>query len=261
MKKAAFIIGCLFLPAVVNAGWMIESKSSDGDSRKTNIEGNLLCDESAGGRTIIHMNSRQITVADNKSRTYATSTLDEIKKSIEQSQAIFEKTIEENMKNLPPDQQASYRQMMGSKDAKKPDLKIQQAGSEKIAGFNSSKYQVFSNGKMIEEIWTSSEAPFFSAGFGDAMASTAIDVGGMSYKSDQKYLEIMKSGYPLKQRTLDTMGIEGMHAAAEMPANWSTEEVKTIQKMDVEKYLTVPSGYKKKPYMEFMQSEYSGSDN
>ena len=38
-----------------------------------------------------------------------------------------------------------------------------------------------------------------------------------------------------------------------MPENWTTEEVKSIQKMDVTKYVNVPSGYKKLTYMEFMQ--------
>lgn len=253
MKKTAFIVAGILFPAMVNAGWMVESRSSDGDSRKTYIEGDLLCDESDGDHTIIDMKSRQIAFVNHKSKTYASSTMDELKKGVAASRELLDKTMAENMKNMPPEQQASYKQMMGSRDAKKPDVKIQKSGVEKVAGFNASKYQIYTNNKLVEEIWTSSDVPFFSGGFGASMSETATGIGGSGYTSDKGYLEIMKSGYPLKQRTLDTMGMEGMPAVPGMQENWTTEEVKSIQKMDVTKYVNVPSGYRKLTYMEFMQ--------
>lgn len=117
---------------MVNAGWMVESRSSDGDSRKTYIEGDLLCDESDGDHTIIDMKSRQIAFVNHKSKTYASSTMDELKKGVAASRELLDKTMSENMKNMSPEQQASYKQMMGSRDAKKPDVKYRNQVLKKL---------------------------------------------------------------------------------------------------------------------------------
>lgn len=254
MKKTCFVFAAaLIFPTLASAGWMVDTKSSDGEARKTYIEGSILCEETDGDYVIIDMKSKQITIVNNKTKTYATSTVDEMKKMTTDFKAQADKSMAEALKTMSPEQQAAYKKMMGSSDAKKPSVKVQKKNDEKIAGFSSTKYEVMSDNKLVEEVWVSSEVPFFDGDFkqnADLMAEAASGMAGGDYTSDKAYLELMKSGYPLKQRSLSSAEMPNMPG---MPESWNTEEVKSIQKMDVVKYITVPAGYKKNSYMDMMQ--------
>lgn len=258
MKKFALIImaACVF-PGLANAGWMIDTKTSDGDARKTYIEGSTICEETDGDYAIIDMKTKQITMVDNKNKTYATATLDEMKKMTADFKAQADKAMADAMKNMPPEQQAAYKNMMGTKDSKKPAVKVQKMNEEKIAGFKSTKYQVFSDNKLVEEFWISSELPFFDNEFkqnSELVAEAAASMAGIEHSSDKAYIDAMKTGYPVKQRMLSSAGMPNMPG---MPENWSTEEVKSVNKMDVTKFITVPSGYKKNSYTDMMQPQVS----
>lgn len=251
MKKIVLVAAGLAFPVLANAGWMIETKSSDGDNRKTYIDGAVLCEDSTDDYTIIDMKSGQFTLVNHKAKTYAVSSVDEMKKTADAFKAQSEKAMADNMKNVPPEQQAAYKKMMGIDDGKKADVKVNKVSDEKIAGFNATKYQVLSDGKLVEEVWVSSEVPFFDSDFkkySATLADTMSDVGGKDYTDDKAYVDLMKSGYPVKQRTVTDMGMMGM------PDGWITEEVKSVQKMDVSKFVTVPAGYKKNSYSDVTSS-------
>jgi len=255
MKKIALIIAAVFVfPALASAGWMIDSKSSDGEARKTYIDGSILCESTHGDYSIIDMKTRQITIVNNKTKAYATATLDEIKKMAADFRHQTEKAMSEALKSMPAEQQAAYKKMIGSTDANKSVVKVQKISEEKIAGFNSAKYHVLSDNKLVEEIWISEEVPFFDNEFkqnADIMAEAASGIGGIDHTSSKAYLDLMKNGYPVKQRSLLPSEMSNIPGMAE---NWTTEEVKSIQKMDVTRFITVPAGYKKNSYAELMQT-------
>jgi len=264
MKKFALILTAGFVfPALANAGWMIDSKSSDGDNRKTYIEGAVLCDETEGDYTIIDMKSGQLTVVNHKAKTYAVSSVDEMKKNADAFKVQTEKAMADNMKNVPPEQQAAYKKMMGMDDGKTADVKIKKIGDEKVAGFNATKYQVLSDNTLVEEVWVSSDVPFFNDDFkkySGSLSEAMSGMGGKDYTDDKAYVDLMKTGYPVKQRTINDMNMMGMPSAPGMPDNWLTEEVKSVKQMDVTKNITVPAGYKKNSYMDLVKSMDSDND-
>lgn len=256
MKKTAFVVAGLLIPVIANAGWMVETKSSDGDNRKTYIDGATLCEDTEGDYTIIDMKTGQFTLVNHKAKTYAVSSVDEMKKTADAFKVQSEKAMLENMKDVPPEYRDAYKKQMGLDEGKKADVKIKKVGDEKAAGFNATKYQVLSDNKLVEEVWISSDVPFFDADFkkySATLSETMSGFGGKDYTDDKAYVDLMKSGYPVKQRTINDMGMMGMPSAPGMPESWLTEEVKSVQKMDVTKFITVPAGYKKNSYADLVK--------
>jgi hypothetical protein len=73
--------------------------------------------------------------------------------------------MEKQLSQLPPDKRAQMEEMMRSQGMSLPgsstkpkNLDLQKPGKdESIAGYKSVKYEVYGDGKLIEEIWTSNE--------------------------------------------------------------------------------------------------------
>lgn len=135
---------------------------------------------------IFDLGSNNITLVNNENKVYIYLTMEQHLKSFE---AMMQQTKE------------------GEQEKKK--LTLEKSGeSMKIAGFNTTKYSIFENGKLATEYWVSNEPGFNKEINFEKMAKLMNDVknisqnvGGSASISDQEYQifrEIYQSGYPLK---------------------------------------------------------------
>ena len=122
----------------------------------------------------------------------------------------------------------------------------------KIAGYNTTKYSIFENGKLATEYWVSSEPGFNNEINFEKMAKLMNDVknisqtvGGSASISDQEYQifrEIYQNGYPLK--TI-------YHSEDDSPV--VIEEILSVKSKDLPaSEFMPPSGYQKITYQDII---------
>ncbi len=200
-KTAFFIISSIFftifmvLPNVAYSGLIMEQVVyEEGSSNKQQstlyVQDNKLKQVDKGDRNqptvIFDLGASNITLVNNENKVYIHLTMEEHLKSFE---AMMKQTKE------------------GEQAAKKLTLEKSDE-SVKIAGYNTTKYTIFENGKLATEYWVSNEPGFNNEINFEKMAKLMNDVknisqtvGGSASISDQEYQifrEIYQNGYPLK---------------------------------------------------------------
>lgn len=135
---------------------------------------------------IFDLAANNITLVNNENQVYILLTMEQHLKSFE---AMMQQTKE------------------GEKQQKQLTLEKSDE-TMKIAGYNTTKYSIFENGKLATEYWVSNEPGFNNEINFEKMAKLMNDVknisqnvGGSASISDQEYQifrEIYQNGYPLK---------------------------------------------------------------
>jgi len=182
---------------------------------------------------IFDLGSSYITLVNNENKVYIHLTIDEHLKSFK---AMMQQTKEgeETDKNL---------------TLEKSDE------SMKIAGYNTTKYTIFENGKLATEYWVSSEPGFNDEINFEKMAKLMNDVknisqtvGGSASISDKEYQifrEIYQNGYPLK--TI-------YHTEDGSPA--VIEEILSVKSKGLPaSEFEPPAGYKKITYQDILNQQ------
>ena len=189
MRLAVVLLGMLAATTTpASAGWVIDQVmrggGNDKDRQQLYLQANRLKTvvmegSAATNAVVMDLDAQTITHIDYKQRAYTTATAAEYAAMMRQG---FEKMgeamgqmqgqmkeLEEQLKNLPPEQrrqiEAMMRQAQGAQQrpagpAVKPEdcvpdkIDVKPTGKNMtVAGYAASGYQIFTNGKLDSEVW------------------------------------------------------------------------------------------------------------
>lgn len=219
-----------------------------------------------GGKELIvfDLNTNEMTQIDNEKKRYFVAKPEEIFKTTQDAMAKMRAQMEEQMSKLPPEQRAKMEEMMKSHGINQPgaskpeNLVLKTTGiTENIAGYKSQKFEVYRDGKLKHEIWTSKDVvpsdeldPKKMANYMkemEQMASKAKESAGGSAAIGEEtkvYNQIFETGFPM--RSVD-------HFAG---SSGYTEEVVKVTQADIpDKEFQPPAGFKKVTLEQMMSLE------
>ena len=246
------VIACFSL--VARAGTVIQQEGGEIGSNKPKSKITLYLDagklrvdtQDSGNQSIMIFDASKqvmwmISPAENTYREMDKAQIDamgqQMSKAMEQMQA--------QMANMPPEQRKMMEDMMKGKmgamggASAKPTISLKELGSEKVGSYNTTHYEMLTNGERTQEIWA---APFDQAKLSPADFKTFQDMskffesitrnvpsGSYSFSS----MEQLK-GFPVK--TVQYNGGKPSH-------EWSMVSVE--QKSIDGSLFTLPAGVKK----------------
>jgi hypothetical protein len=188
VRLSVVALGILVMVTPAWAGWIIDEVirgSSDNQQQRMFLQSNRLKTVTLEGNRVVQavvmdLEAQTITQIDYTERAYTTGTAKEYAEMMRQSlQAVGEqmggqmqaqlKEMEEQLKQLPPEQRRQIEALMKSaqegaqKSPAKPlrpedcapdKVEIKRTGKNlTVAGYESTSYQIFSNGKLDSEVW------------------------------------------------------------------------------------------------------------
>jgi len=226
------------LPA--RAGWLEVAR----DSGTMSISGPLIKvvpGDNSGIWTIMDMNKGIVTMVDEGKRTY---TLIDPEKFC----ATVTTMMGDMMAGMTPQQRAMMKQMMGGGAAPKhtPVVKVMNMGSGgKVAGYNTTKYNVIVDGRPYKDVWLATNAPIMhdmknfidkSSKMSAKMENCSKMAPGMnrgpSPEVGKEYAKLDKKGWPMKELDRRTHKV--------------TKEVQRLERKTFPaSTFRVPAGYKK----------------
>ncbi len=222
--------------AAAQAGWMMVDKNgettllSNGKMKTTWTDGGLIVDKE--GNITFYSSSKKI---------YGSGTLEELCSGVKNM-------VDQFMKNIPPEQMAMMKEMMGKEKASKAKITIVEAGDGgKVAGMKTTKYKILKNGELYKESWITREEKLMKEykTMIDLLTKfegcTKTEFTQDSVDNAPEYLELLENGIEFKSviHELGTTNTESEVIEA---------TIKDIPKSEFE----APAGYKKVGLMEVM---------
>jgi uncharacterized protein DUF4412 len=244
-----------------------EKGSSEKDKGTIYISKNKVKFVQNGGEEVIifDLNTSEMTQIDTQKKTYFVAKPEEIFKATQDVMAKAKAQMEEQLSKLPPEQRAKMEEMMkshgmGKPGASKPeDITLKTPGTiENIAGYKSEKFEVYRNGKLSEEIWTSKDVVPGNEFDSKKMANYMKEMEQMASKANpykestgsgldegaKIYNQIYETGFPMRSVDYSSTG------------SASIEEIVSVAKADIaDKEFQAPAGYKKVTLQQMMSSE------
>ena len=182
---ALALLGATTAATPASAGWVIDQvmrgRGSDKDVQRLFLQSNRLKTVSMQGTAVsqavvMDLDAQTITQIDYKERAYTTATAREYADLMRQG---FEKMgeamgqmqsqmkeLEEQLKNLPPEQRSQIEAMIKQQAAARPapgakreecapdKLDVKRTGKTmSVAGYDATSYEVFANGVLDSEVW------------------------------------------------------------------------------------------------------------
>jgi hypothetical protein len=187
--------------------------------------------------SIFRLDKEMMYLIDNQKKEYSEMTFVEMEAYAKKANKKLEK-MNEQLKNMPPEQRKMMEQMMGNASMGGQNTKIdviKTAEKKTIGGYACIKYAIKESGKEIGSMWTTTSVPDFSGmqkdfkEFSQRMAAQMPKAGEM--------VEAMKKvdGFPVQTT------ISGI----------TTTVTKVEKKVVVAGEFEVPAGYKKVPPKNF----------
>jgi hypothetical protein len=215
-------------------------------------------EETGQAAAIFDLNTGEMIQIDRQGKRYVAAEPDEYFKFIQDITSKMKSEMEKQLSQLPPDKRAQMEEMMRSQGMSLPgsstkpkNLDLQKPGKdESIAGYKSVKYEVYEDGKLIEEIWTSNEVLNNEidikkmSNYLQKIKDISENAGGMAFNPEgQKvYKEVFESGFPMK--TVDHESEDGIYI----------EEITKVSKANLnDSEFVPPNDYKKITLQEMMQ--------
>lgn len=215
-------------------------------------------EETGQAAAIFDLNTGEMTQIDRQGRRYVAAKPDEYFKFIQDITTQMKTEMEKQLSQLPPDKRAQMEEMMKSQGMSLPgsstkprNLKLQKPGKqESIAGYKSAKYEVYEDGKLIEEIWTNNEVLNNEidikkmSDYLQRIKDISENAGGMAFNPEGQavYKEVFESGFPMK--TVDHRSGDGIYI----------EEITKVSKANLsDSEFVPPNDYKKITLQEMMQ--------
>ncbi len=213
---------------------------------------------------VFNLDTGEMIQIDNKNKTYSIATVEDYVRYFEQFAERKKEEMKRQLKELPPDKRAEVEKMMKDKgvdisdNAKPAKISMNKPGNKtKIAGYESSKYEIFRGGVLKQEIWTSEEVGFGQEIDMEKMSEymselrKSVERFGSSNTITNKELEVYKeiysSGFPL--RTLDIYP----------DGTTIVEEVTRVVRKDIGAQSFVPPpGYKKVSLQQMVEANPGG---
>jgi hypothetical protein len=216
--------------SVATAGWVI----SDADGQETVISKGKMKSDWDGGAVIVDAEKNQVHFIDDSRKMIASGTVDEICSGMKQM-------VESMMANVPAEQREMMKQMMG--DAKAPKVEIVKKGAGgKVAGFETTQYEVMSDGEVYEELWLAADEALMKdceavmkmmGRFTSCMEAISSMGSPASPEASPEYAKIFELGVVVKSVS---------HEEGETD---DRTEITTITEKDVsDSVFTLPDGYK-----------------
>jgi hypothetical protein len=214
-------------------------------------------EETGQAAAIFDLNSGEMIQIDRQGRRYVAAKPDEYFKFIQDITSRMKSEMEKQLSQLPPDKRAQMEQMMKSQGMSLPgsstkpkNLRLQKPGKEEsIAGYKSVKYDVYEDGKLIEEIWTSSDVLDNEidmkkmSNYLQKIKDISENAGGMAFNPEAQmvYKEVFESGFPM--RTVEHESEDGTYI----------EEITKVSKANLnDSEFLAPTDYKKITLQEMM---------
>ena len=205
-----------------NAGWVITQRHSTDEGliqyETLTIQSNLVKISGLNGTFIFDIEKGTFVLANEQRKVFWEGRIDEFRSSY---YAALKSIIEELTKDLPQDQKDLYNTMLEETinmygETKQPandstKTEIKNTGlTEEIAGYSSSGFEVYVNGKLREQLWISSAIPLKKdldmRKFAAIMHEIEPNVNGeYVFENSESYLKLTESGFPM--RTIDDLGI------------------------------------------------------
>jgi hypothetical protein len=215
-------------------------------------------EETGQAAAIFDLNTGEMIQIDRQGKRYVAAEPDEYFKFIQDITSKMKSEMEKQLSQLPPDKRAQMEEMMRSQGMSLPgsstkpkNLDLQKPGKdESIAGYKSVKYEVYEDGKLIEEIWTSNEVLNNEidikkmSNYLQKIKDISENAGGMAFNPEGQmvYKEVFESGFPMK--TVDHESEDGIYI----------EEITKVSKANLnDSEFVPPNDYKKITLQEMMQ--------
>jgi hypothetical protein len=217
-------------------------------------------DEEGQFSAIFDLNTGEMIQVDNISKTYSSTKAEDYFAYYKQYSLKMKTAMMQQLSELPPNQRTQAEGMMKRQGIELPgnnvrpvDVTLKKTGdTNKIAGYEAVKYEIYRDGKLYEEIWTSSYVGFQEEidtkemieylselrKIEDSMRGSSL----LSQASEQTYTEVFSTGFPM--RTIDYP----------LSGNSIVEETIKVSKKKIDSSeFQAPKGYKKVPLQQMLQ--------
>ncbi len=217
-------------------------------------------DEEGQFSAIFDLNTGEMIQVDNLSKTYSSTKAEDYFAYYKQYSLKMKTAMMQQLSELPPNQRAQAEGMMKRQGIELPgnnvravDVTLKKTGdTNKIAGYEAVKYEIYRDGKLDEEIWTSSYVGFQEEIDMKEMIEYLSELrkiedsmrgsSSLSQESEQAYTELFSTGFPMK--TIDYP----------LSGNSIVEETIKVSKKQIDsKEFQAPKGYKKVPLQQMLQ--------
>jgi hypothetical protein len=257
----------IFTASQVIAGLVLEQERYEkGTSKK--LKGTMYVqenkvkffDEAGQFSAIFNLETGEMMQIDNMSRTYTSAKAKDYFKFFKEYALKMKTAMQQQLAELLPDQRTQAEKMMKRQGIELPGsnsvpvkIELKKTGDiSRIAGYESVKYEVYRNGKLDEEIWTSKEVGLENeidmnkmTEYMSELRKIEESLGGASSASkeaEQVYIEVFGSGFPMK--TID-YPVSGTSIVEEI--------VKVSRKQIESSEFRAPAGYRKVPLEQMLQ--------
>lgn len=206
-------------------------------------------DEEGQFYAIFDLNTGEMIQVDNLSRTYSSTQAEDYFSYYKQYALKMEAAMRQQLSELPPNKREQAEAMMrrqgialpGGADKSSNITSKRTGDSKKIAGYESVKYEIYSGGRLEEEIWITSDMRFQEELDMKKMTKylselRAIDhsLGGNGASDAKAYVEVFSSGFPMKTIDYPVYG------------NEIVEQTVKVSKKNIDSSeFTAPLGYRK----------------
>ena len=257
----------IFTASQVIAGFVLEQERYEkGTSKK--LKGTIYMqenkvkffDEEGQFSAIFNLETGEMMQIDNMSRTYTSAKAKDYFKFFKEYALKMKTAMQQQLAELTPDQRAQAEEMMKRQGIELPGsnsvpvkIELKKTGDiSKIAGYESVKYEVYRNGKLDEEIWTSKEVGLENeidmnkmTEYMSELRKIEESLGGassVSKEAEQVYIEVFGSGFPMKTIDYPVSGTS------------IVEEIVKISRKQIESSeFRAPAGYRKVPLEQMLQ--------
>ena len=188
-----FAVFMMFAASAANAGWALVESNGD----ETVISKGMMKSVWENGSVIFDSSKEKIYFIDDRRKTLAEGTVDELCDGITGM-------MESMMASIPEEQRAMMKQMMGGAGGETSVVKT--GPGEKIAGFDTTRYEVSHGGEPYETLWLTDDASLKKEFMGlmlmlmkfSSCTSDASGMGAASPESSPEYLKLFESGMIVK---------------------------------------------------------------
>lgn len=257
----------IFTASQVIAGFVLEQERYEkGTSKK--LKGTIYMqenkvkffDEEGQFSAIFNLETGEMMQIDNMSRTYTSAKAKDYFKFFKEYALKMKTAMQQQLAELPPDQRAQAEEMMKRQGIELPGsnsvpvkIELKKTGDiSKIAGYESVKYEIYRNGKLDEEIWTSKEVGLENeidmnkmTEYMSELRKIEESLGGassVSKEAEQVYIEVFGSGFPMKTTDYPVSGTS------------IVEEIVKVSRKQIESSeFRAPAGYRKVPLKQMLQ--------
>ena len=257
----------IFTASQVIAGFVLEQERYEkGTSKKLKdtiyIQENKVkfFDEEGQFSAIFNLGTGEMMQIDNMSRTYTSAKAKDYFKFFKEYALKMKTAMQQQLAELTPDQRAQAEEMMKRQGIELPGsnsvpvkIELKKTGDiSKIAGYESVKYEIYRNGKLDEEIWTSKEVGLENeidmnkmTVYMSELRKIEESLGGassVSKEAEQVYIEVFGSGFPMKTTDYPVSGTS------------IVEEIVKVSRKQIESSeFRAPAGYRKVPLEQMLQ--------